>query len=136
MESLNDITSAEVDLSAPVLRKNVPTGELLSMLSREADRRFAGNGEELSSSRQSQYRQHLRAIGLFGEFLAGRGAVNVDERLLDEFVAHLSKSLGDRRPFYCLEFSGDIRGLVIGKASLVRRADVRAAQRDLRKGAA
>lgn len=121
MESLSDIASADVDLSVPVLRKDVPACELLSMLRREADKRFAGNGEALSPSKQSQYRQHLRAIGLFGDFLAGRGAINVDERLLDGFVAHLSSNGGDGRPFYWLEFAGDIRGLVNALPDGVRR---------------
>ena len=156
MESLNDISSADVDLSVPVLRKDMSAGDLMAMLRREADRRHARDGDSPSPSRQSQHRQRLRAVELFARFTAAalrRAAVaegwgrqtgqafEYAEAAMRDLAANwitkrvAAAKLGMTLPQY-FHWTRDkkIATRVIGKASLVRRADVKAAQREMGVG--
>ncbi|MCE9614817.1 MAG: site-specific integrase [Lentisphaerae bacterium] len=122
MESLRDKRFDDIDLAVPVLLEDIAPDRLLDLLLDVAEAKFPlGDALTRGSARQAQYRQHVRAIGLFREFLGERLSTNIDERVLDEFVGHLVSADGDKRPSYWREFQSCVRCLVNGLPDDMRR---------------
>lgn len=123
MNGLHDSPYEPADLTVPVLCEPMGTDRLVSALRKAAEEKFPFADTD-TASRKAQRRQHLQAVGMFEDFLSGRGAFELDEDLLDDFAGHLTASGLGRGRACSRKFQSCIRVLVNALPGDLRRREL------------
>lgn len=116
MDSLRAYRPELLDMSAPVLKRNMGISELIAVLQESLQRKYPATEDQgRSCSQQAQHRQYERSIELFKDFLADNKlhTANPNEATIDSFLQHLvAQDTHSNRKRYWREFAGSVRILV------------------------
>lgn len=110
MQRLSNGNRDDVDLSTPVLRRDMERGEFIIAMDAALANRFPPDSL-MTRGRLAQHGQYRRAVKLFSEFIAPRETVNLTEATIDEFMEFLLAH-GSGTPDSLAEYKSNIRCLV------------------------